>query len=430
MPSDPELQSHYDVLVVGGGPAGVIAATQAARAGARTLLVERSSMLGGTTTSAGINFPGLFHAWGHQIIAGYGWKLVKQCVDECGGELPDFSTIPPRHWHHQVMVNRAVYTALCDETVCEAGADVLFYAMLSELQQTDTGWRATLCTKTGPCALTATVVLDCTGDANAVELAGGDLRRHENEHQPGTQSCVARGYDFDELDIDAINAALRDAVARGEVRMHDFGWNTEKVNIAGWLKKGGANANHIPGIHARTSWDRSRIQLAGRASVLRLFRFLRRQPGLEHLTIDYLAPECGVRETATVVGDVTVSAEDYTTGRVWDDALCYSYYPVDLHAAEGRGLDCRQLEEGVFPTVPRGALLPSGLRRIAVAGRCVSSDRLANSALRVQASSMAMGQAAGAMAALSAHDGNDLRDLDLGVIRALLTEHDAIVPGV
>jgi hypothetical protein len=137
-----------------------------------------------------------------------------------------------------------------------------------------------------------------------------------------------------------------------------------------------------------------------------------------------------VRETRTIIGDATITAADYAGGRQWHDALCYSFYPIDLHTIQGPGLDKRPLEEGVVPTVPRGALLPAGLPQIAVAGRCVSSDRLANSALRVQASAMAMGQAAGAMAALSARTDLDLRDLDLAAIRNLLRQHDAIVPDV
>jgi hypothetical protein len=272
-------------------------------------------------------------------------------------------------------------------------------------------------------------LVDCTGDANVVALAGGELRIPTEEFQPGTQVCHTSGYDVDTLDISAINRAFAEAVERGELSPHDIGWSRDSANVAGWLKKHGENANHIPGINARDSRGRSEIELAGRRSVLRLYRFLRQQPGLENYHIDYLAPQCGVRETATVVGDVTINATDYTTGRDWPDALCHSYYPIDLHTADDSGLDCRQLAPGTVPSVPRGALLPKGLARIAVAGRCVSSDRAANSALRVQASSMAMGQAAGAMAALSAQTDTDMRDLDLDAIRALLRDHQAIVPG-
>ncbi|MDX1682171.1 MAG: FAD-dependent oxidoreductase [Phycisphaeraceae bacterium] len=426
--NQPESLERYDVPVVGGGPAGVVAATQAAAAGANTLLVEASGMLGGTTTRAGINFPGLFHAWGRQVIAGYGWQLVTDCVDLCGDELPDFTKVPDRHFHHQVKVSRPVYTCLCDEMVTGAGADVLFFAMPQAVTPTDTGWRVTLATKTGPVEREAAVVIDATGDANVVELAGGAIRRHEQEHQPGTQSCVMSGYDMAELDLPAINAALREAVDRGEVRVHDVGWNTRDVDIRRWLSCGGRNANHIPGIDGRTSAGRTQMQLAGRAAIMRLFRFLKQQPGLENLCIDELPPECGVRETATIVGDKTITAEDYTTGRVWDEAVCYSFYPIDLHVSDDAGLDCRPLEAPRVPTVPRGALLPAGLSRIAVAGRCVSSDRLANSALRVQASAMAMGQAAGAMASLAAEGGTDLREVAIDTVRARLADHGAVVP--
>ncbi len=426
-PASPDGKD-YDVIVVGGGTAGVIAAVQSAYAGAKTLLLEKTGMLGGTITAGGVNFPGLFHAWGRQIIRGYGWRLVKQCVEECGETLPDFSTEPKRHWHHQIRVNRAVYAMLCDERLREAGADILFHAMPAEISALDDGWHVVFCSKTGLGNISTGCLVDCTGDANAVALAGGKIRHPREECQPGTQICVVGGYTPSKLDLDQINRSLAEAIENGEISPYDVAWNKEKANLAGWLRNRGGSFNHITGINARDSREKTRMEIAGRSSVLRLFRFLRRQPGLENIQIDYLAPECGVRESATIIGDVMISAQDYCSGRFWNDALCYSFYPLDLHSSKGNGLYKHSLDRGVVPTIPRSALLPQGLSHIAVAGRCVSSDRVANSALRVQASAMAMGQVAGAMAALSIQKGVDMRELKLDDIRRILEHHGAIVP--
>lgn len=424
----PGDRSNYDVVVVGGGPAGIVAAVQSAKAGAHTLLLERGSQLGGTTTSGGVNFPGLFHAWGKQVIRGYGWQLVERAVRESGGSLPDFSVVPAQHWRHQIPVDRAIYTLLCDELVVQAGVQVLFHTLSAKVEFNLNEWELTVCGKLGLETMRTKTIVDCTGDANVASLAGAELRITGPDRQPGTQVCRASGYDFESLDLDALNEAFRHACQRGEVRPHDAGWNVNKPSVGSWLRKRGENANHIPACDARDSHSRSQMELAGRASILRMIRFLRKQPGLEQLRIDYLAPECGIRETVTVVGETTISADDYLSGRKWDDAVCYAFYPIDLHLPGDSGLDKRVLQKGVVPTVPRGALLPKGLKRIAVAGRCLSSYRLANSALRVQATAMATGQAAGAMAALSALSGADLNDLNLGTLRSLLKEHHAIVP--
>ena len=419
---------RYDVLVVGGGPAGMSAAMQSAAAGATTLLLERSSMLGGTTNAAGVNFPGIFHAWGRQIIDGYGWKLVADCVAQSGGKLPDFSTPPAKHWMHQVRVDRSVYTLLCDEHVSRTGAEVLFHAMPAKVAALPDGWHVTICDKLGLQEIQTRCLVDCTGDANLVALAGGTLLDDGPDKQPGTYVCKAGGYNNADLDMEKIDAAFLEALARGEVTAHDAGWNVNAPKASRWLRQRGENVNHIPGIDGRDSWGRTQLEIAGRRSILRMYRFLRQQPGLENLYIEFLAPQCGVRETVRIAGDALVTADDYISGRVWHDALCHSFYPIDLHTSDGSGLKKIELEPDIVPTVPRAALLPKGLKRIAVAGRCVSSDRDANSALRVQASAMAMGQAAGAMAALSARDGIDMRDLPLNSIRALLQEHGAIVP--
>ena len=92
--ADLPLSAEYDVIVAGGGAAGVVAAIQAARAGARTALVEKNGILGGTTVVAAVNFPGLFHAWGRQVIAGIGWEILEETVRRGGAVLPDFSVDP------------------------------------------------------------------------------------------------------------------------------------------------------------------------------------------------------------------------------------------------------------------------------------------------------------------------------------------------
>lgn len=113
-------------------------------------------------------------------------------------------------------------------------------------------------------------------------------------------------------------------------------------------------------------------------------------------------------------------------GRLFNDAVCYAFYPVDLHTRGG--VRPKPLARGTVPTIPLSALVPRESRNIIVAGRCVSSDRLANSGLRVQASCMAMGQAAGATASLAAQSNTTPFKVPLKGIRELLGRHGAIVP--
>jgi glycine/D-amino acid oxidase-like deaminating enzyme len=419
---------EYDVIIAGGGTAGVVAAVQAGRAGAKCLLVEKSGAFGGTITAAGVSFPGLFHAWGKQVIAGIGWELVTRCVNECGGTLPDFTQPPTFHSDHQVRIDPTIYAAICDEAIMEAHVEPLLHSMVAKVEPDGDGWRVTVCTKTGLSETRCKVLIDCTGDANAVSLAGFPLRIPD-ECQPGTLVCRASGYSTDDLDIDAINRAFELQVQQGRLHYTDLSWLNDRPDARRWLYAFGESANHVPGINAGDSEGKTRMEIQARRSLLNLYRFLKSRPGLEGLRIDYVAPECGVRETATVIGKETVTLEDYTSGRLWDDAVCYSFYPIDLHTEASPGLDCRPLSEGVVPTIPRGAMLPQGSTNLITAGRCISSDRLANSALRVQATCMATGQAAGAMAALTASSGIEAGGLHIEDIHALLAEHGAIIPG-
>jgi hypothetical protein len=425
------MKPKYDVAVIGGGTAGVIAAIQAGRAGAKSILIEKGSMLGGTISVAAVDYTGLFHAWGKQIIAGIGWELIQKCVAETGGSYPDFGLIEKAFHTQQIQHDGFVYSMLCDEAITAAGVDLLFHTMPAAVIEKDDGVVVTLCTKTGLQDLHASFVIDCTGDANVAALAGCKTRTPQlNDIQPCTLSCRATGYDLELIDKEALVKASEAAVASGELHSTDCGWNTEKPQILRWLRSRGKNASHIHHMNGRDSEGRSAIEIAGRQSLLRLYRFLRKQPGLERFRFEFVAPETGVRETATVVGKKTVTVDDYTAGRIWDDAVCWTFYNIDLHVSDARGNYGGPLDKGVVPTIPRGALLPAGTKRLAVAGRCLSSDRKANSAMRVEAPCMAMGQAMGANAAIAAAAGlDDLEAVPMEELRQLLRKHGAILPG-
>ena len=140
----------------------------------------------------------------------------------------------------------------------------------------------------------------------------------------------------------------------------------------------------------------------------------------------HLQPETGFRESYRIIGDTVITVQDYTSGRHFEDAVSYAFYPVDLHTRTG--VRPKPLKRGIVPTVPLSSLIPKGSKNIIVAGRCISSDRLANSALRVQAACMGMGQAAGATAALATQNKTTPSSVPLDKIHGLLREHNAIVP--
>lgn len=420
------LVPEFDVVVVGGGPSGYPAATQAARLGARTLLVERCGSLGGTTTVGGVSVPGLFHAWGRQVIAGIGWDTVARSAEVAGLDLPDFSRWDLPHHLLQVRVSPGIYAACIDETLLAAGVEPLLHTLLAEATFTGDGWDLVLCGTEGLHRVRAGVLVDTTGDASAVGLAGLH-RLRSAERQPGTIMVHLSGYDLDTADLDGLRAAHAAAVADGRVLPTDFA--PKKDPIVTFLSIGGENAIHVVTDNAGSSADRTRANLAGRQALLRIVRFLRAQPGFEHLQVDWWASETGVRETWTIDGVTRVTVQDYTSGRVWPDALCHSFYPIDLHNPAGGSIDTRPLEFGTVPSMPRGALVPKGGSRIVVGGRCVSGDQWANSAFRIQASCMATGQSAGALAGLAAKLDTDILDVPLDAARDALRASGAIIPG-
>ena len=418
------INIDVDVLVVGGGTAGSIAAIQAARAGVRTAVLERGPQLGGTMTTGGVAFPGLFHAWGRQIIAGIGWELVSKTVALGGGEMPDFTQpYGHAHWRHQIPLNAGLYAALLEEACLDAGVVLFYYELPTQVLEEEGGWRLEVVGKGVRHQITARQIVDCTGDADVVRMAGYTCLREE-ETQPGTLRFRFGGYDLEHLDGPAIEARYHQALAAGELRPGDV--SHADGPFMAFLRSGGENAQHVLGADSTTSSSQTVANIAGRQSMLRLLRFVRSLPGCERAHLLTMAPETAVRETFRIAGEATVTVADYVEGRHFPDAVCYAFYPVDLHTPEG--VMPEQLAEGTVATIPLRALIPVASRNLLVAGRTVSSDRLANSALRVQAPCMAMGQAAGAAAALAALQTITPGRVPFAQLAGLLGAHGALVP--
>ncbi len=410
-----------EVLIIGGGTAGVVAAIQAGRAGCSTVLVETGSQLGGTMTTGGVSFPGLFHAWRKPIIRGIGWEMVLDTLKSGDGELPDFSTQTARgHSRHQIWINKYLYALIAEEKCTEAGVKIRYYETPVKVNFNGDNWEVDIVGKGIHTKIICKQLIDCTGNANIISLAGLNILR-DKETQPGTQMFKIGGYDIEKLDIQMIQKHFAEEVKKGNMIYSDA-----RGNIASILNSKGDNAQHVLNADSSTSELHTLTNLNGRASALRILRFLRGMPGCEKTQLLNLQPETSVRETYRIDGEYQITYQDYAEGRLFDDALAYSFYPIDLH--DSKGIIPKPLEEGVIPTIPLRALIPKHSRNLLVAGRCISSDRLANSALRVQASCMAMGQIAGATAALAVQFYKSPINVSIAPIKDLLTNHGAIVP--
>ena len=407
-----------DVLVIGGGTAGCFAAISAARMGQNVLLVEKNGMPGGTMTVGQVNFPGLFFAWGRQIIAGPCWEAINRVCARGGGTLPEISYHPGHHWEEQIRLNIFDLTVVLEEMCRESGVKLLYHTVLASLKETENGVIAGLSCPEGPVFAEAHTAIDCTGDAVAVRMAGCPTVKSAVP-QPATLIHDLGGYgDFDE-------AAFRDfyeqACREGRLTLTDSAGDDLCRQI-----KGHRISLHVEAPDTETGAGRTNLEITARARLARIVDTLKTFEPLKNMTVSQCAAACGVRESVRIVGKTTVTAEDYVAGRHYDDGVCHAFYPIDRHVPEG----IRQvfLDEGVVPEIPLGALIPKNSRFLLAAGRCVSSDADANSALRVQAPCMAMGQAAGVTAALASRLGCPVDRVPWPEIVRQLKNIGAIVP--
>ena len=409
-----EKTIQTDVVVVGGGTAGVFAAIAAARCGAKTVLIEKNSTLGGTMTVANVNFPGLFYAWGKQIIDGPCWEAIQRTAALGGAVIPPIQFRPKNHFDEQITLNRFAYTAVLWEMLHESGVMVITSAMVSCAAETERGVCLLVTAKEGLLQLDAKVAVDTTGDANLTQILGYPVEKSSTQ-QPATLQNHISGYDPAAVDPDALKKAFSEET---------FAPYITADKLLHWLHPVRINV-HVPCKDADTSAGKTKVEQDAYALLLKILRFYRRLPGLENLTVDFVAEETGIRESNRIVGEEMVLAEDYITGKAYPDAVCYAFYPIDLHVMDG--IRQKFFDENKVGQIPYGALIPQNARHLLVAGRCIASDTDANSAIRVQAPCMATGQAAGTAAALCCRDEKSVAEIEVSVLLNTLRENGAIV---
>lgn len=433
---DIEVTGEYDVIVCGGGSAGFAAAVQAARAGLRTCLVERYGMLGGILTTGGNTEIALFYAEGKQIVSGIGWEFVNRLAASGWASIPDFKP-GVHHSRLGVNVNAPMAAHMLDEMCLEAGVKLMLHSGVTDvvLSGEENNRKkikgVIIATKSGLKALYGKVIIDCTGDGDAAALSGAEYEIGDpvtGELQPGTLRFYFTGYDIKEISVDEVKHAFEQGVRNGELKPYDY-WPWPNANPYGIFRSGGNNVNHVHPVNGTDADSKTRAEIEGRKSVARIANWTRKHiKGAETAVPAACGAEVGIRETRRIVGEKYITYKEYLEGKLYDDAICYAYYPIDLHTADEDSLFNIYLEKDKIPTIPYGALVPKGFDNLLVAGRCISGDRLAISAVRMKAFCMAMGQAAGAAAYLAIKSNVPVRDIEIKELKQSLRNSGAIVP--
>ena len=326
------------------------------------MLVEMGGQLGGTTTTGGVAYPGLFHAWGRQVIAGIGWELVLKAVQLDTGILPDFSKPPQRHSEHQVRVNGPLYAALLEEAFLEAGGRLRYYELPRVVRPIENGYELELVGRESERRVVCRQLIDCTGDANLVGRLGLP-RLRDKTTQPATMMFELGNYETAQLDADLIEQRYRDALRDKQLRPGDVA--NPASRFINFLRSRGSNAQHVLGVDGATSEGKTQANIAGRQSVLRILRFVRSLPGCEKARLVRMQTETGIRETYRIVGEAMITEADYVGGRIFDDAVCHAFYPIDIHD-----------EHGVSPaTAPRRHRADRAARRPDPQGQSEPDDR-------------------------------------------------------
>jgi hypothetical protein len=430
-PREARVAGSCDVLVVGGGPAGIGAALGAAAAGAKTVLVERYGFLGGNATAAlvmplmsfftehprrgQLNRLTLLppdHGPGDPVLAGSVRLFLHRLIEHGGALAPGEDT------GFTVPFDPEMFKLVALELLDEAGVQFLFHAFASGVIGEGRPSGVVFETKSGPLVIHARQIVDCTGDGDIAAAAGAPYeigRDPDGLVQPMT--LLFRMMDFER------------AAFEGYVREHPKEWRgvhglwdlVRQATEAGELDLpredilffATPHPNEISVNSTRVTrptpllgtdvWDLSYAEWISRRQMRQIAAFLRRYvPGFANAYNGQSGATVGVRETRRILGDYRLTGEDVLRAAKFDDVIARSTYPIDVHNPQGTGTILQRLPPGEAYDIPLRCLIPRDVDHLLTAGRCISGSHEAHSSYRVMPVAMAIGQAAGSASALAA----------------------------
>ncbi len=444
------LDDSWDVIVVGGGPAGCAAATAAAREGARTLLLEATGMLGGMGTAGLVPW---FCGYddGEKIIARGLAEYVRHALMD---HLPHLRQIVAEHPLFSPSIDPELLKRIYDDMVTGAGATVRFHASLGAVEKSTDGMPDAIVTasKSGLTACRAKVYVDCTGDGDLAAWAGAPFEKGDKSGgmQPATHCFVISNVDEEALakgprihfyDPDSpVWKAMRSDKYPLIVELHSCNRKIAPRTF-------GFNAGHVFDVDNTDPASTSNALLQGRRMAAQ-YRdaFAAYHPAFADAVLTATGSLLGVRETRRILGDYVLTVQDYEARRSFPDEICRNAYGIDVHLSrkeneelckkslpelkEWNRTAVKSLKPGESFGVPYRCLTPQGLRNVLVAGRCISTDRQAYGSVRIMACCLNTGEAAGLAAAMAAQSSSDVHAVNTNDLRTKLQSYGAYLPNL
>ena len=440
------VTQEAEVIVVGGGPAGIAAAIASARNGAKTILVEQYGFLGGMAT-AGLVGP-FMTSYGidgkDPIIEGIFRELVDRmlalgaAIDPAGVKgFSAYGGYHPYGHEHVTPFDPEALKVVAQEMALEAGVKLVLHrffldCLVDEHKITD----IVVASKSGLESLRAEIAIDTTGDGDVAARAGAPFEMGRTED--GLLQPVSLFFRVGNVDDGAVQAYMdehpddvsfanivREAKEKGEFSHAKDGFTMFLLPRAGeWW----ANVSRVHHVDATDADQLTQAEIEGHRQVVYLVDFMRKRlPGFANCYLLDTGTQIGVRETRRIMGEYVITAEDVFGARRFEDAIARVSFPIDIHDVKGGGGFFEGPRDGPYYTIPYRSLVPLAVENLLVAGRCISATHEAHGSLRVMPPCFATGQAAGTAAALALETETSPRKVDTVLLRGSLTQQGALV---
>ena len=417
------IKYNPDIVIAGGGIAGVVSAISAAENNIKILIIEKNSFLGGTSTSTMLGEMNATSKNGENYLSQTGQRIIEELIKEKAAlsYRNEPMTSNPLIKVDRIRYNSEYLKIILDRLVKKSGVQVLFKSYITDVKLLSTNnIETTVNTNFEKIVINSKLLIDATGNAECFYLLNDKtIINKKEDNQPASLIFRIGGIDlkkFRKIDIKEINNIIKKGYTKGILPGKILALSeipgTNEVTV---------NATRSTNVDHESIRDISRSLMENREQIYQIVAFIKKNlDGCNNAYLSAIGSEIGIRDRRRIAGQYELTGKDIIKGNKFSDAIAVGTYPVDLHKNKDGAIQFIEIEQDEAYTIPYRSLIGKKISNLITSGKCISADNISFGSIRVIGTVMNIAEAAGTAANLAIKQNKNFHEIDVSLLQNVL----------